>query len=83
MKKPRRGFPPGAHFVSFNFGNNPIWGGMSMPGTTCRNLPNRPANRPFLQTGRWYRFIREPPAGRAEVPFFSGSANVVGGHQCN
>ena len=29
MKKPRRGFPPGAHFVSFNFGNNLSWGVVS------------------------------------------------------
>jgi hypothetical protein len=28
-KKPRRGFPPGAHFLSFNFTNILIWGFVS------------------------------------------------------
>jgi hypothetical protein len=32
MKKPRRGFPPGALFVSFNFVNILIWGFVS---TAC------------------------------------------------
>jgi hypothetical protein len=45
MKKPRRGFPPGAHFLSFNFTNILIWGSGSTGGRACRRGRKLPHTR--------------------------------------
>jgi hypothetical protein len=49
MKKPRRGFPPGAHFVSFNFPNRSFQRFVQVPAK--RNLDALHAVPPRAQHG--------------------------------
>jgi hypothetical protein len=44
MKKPRRGFPPGAHFVSFNFLNTAIPEGCQVTQALCRSSGRLPTS---------------------------------------